>query len=49
MSQYFGYCKKHKIQVTDYCPKCEKDVEEQVRKWKEQKGNDVRTIRRTEI
>jgi len=27
MSQYFGFCQKHKTMIFDYCPECEPEFQ----------------------
>jgi hypothetical protein len=39
MSQYGGFCKKHKILVFDYCRLCEADVHRLVVAYTEEHSN----------
>jgi len=38
MTTTFGYCKKHKRTISDFCPHDEPEIEEEVKKFKERKG-----------
>lgn len=31
MSLEFGFCPKHRIRVFDYCPKCEPEIDKEVK------------------